>query len=174
MPGSRNRHNLTAAVSPCKWICGDNRLVHLDWKHRDSTGQSLSWETNSSSPSQEILHVLWSPKIHYRIHNSRLVVPILSRTDPVFLTTILIISPRLRPLFYVVSLTFPNPNPVCISRLPISATCTIHPFLDHRNIIWLEIKPTLVLLASSSLSRHAAFNLPGLPTSTRPLTWASP
>ena len=39
--------------------------------------QSPSWEANRFSASQEIPHILWNPKVHYRIYN------ILSQLDPV-------------------------------------------------------------------------------------------
>ena len=29
--------------------------------------QSHSWEANGSSASQEIIRILWGPKVHYRI-----------------------------------------------------------------------------------------------------------
>jgi hypothetical protein len=32
--------------------------------------QSPSWEANSHSASQEISHLLWNPKVHYRVQNS--------------------------------------------------------------------------------------------------------
>jgi hypothetical protein len=36
----------------------------------NSIEKSPSWGANSHSASQDILHLLWSPKVHYRVHRS--------------------------------------------------------------------------------------------------------
>ena len=48
-----------------------------------SMEQSPSWEANRFSASQEIPHILWNQKVHYRNYKRQPTVPILSQLDPI-------------------------------------------------------------------------------------------
>jgi hypothetical protein len=42
-----------------------------------------SWEANSFSASQDIYHILWNSKFHYRIYNNLPLVPLQSHMDAI-------------------------------------------------------------------------------------------
>ena len=49
--------------------------------------QSASWEAKRFSASQKIPHILWNPKVHYRIHKSQPTVPVPSQINALHATT---------------------------------------------------------------------------------------
>jgi hypothetical protein len=47
------------------------------------------WETDNHSANQEISCPLWNPKVHYRVHNSQILVPILNHLNSIHTLTLI-------------------------------------------------------------------------------------
>ena len=100
----------------------------------------FSWETNSSSASQEIPHILWYPMVCYHIHKHLPPFPILRLMNPMhacpshFLKINLKFSSHLSPGF----LNSPFPSGLSTNILhapllsPIHATCHTHPVFLYK------------------------------------------
>ena len=106
--------------------------IHISVLHNRSSlltysmQQSPSWEANWFSANQEILRILWNPKVHYRTHKRSPPVPILSQLHPVPTTpfhflkihlNIILPSTSLSPQWSL-SLRFPPPKPCAHLSLP--------------------------------------------------------
>jgi hypothetical protein len=94
-----------------------------------TTQQSPSWEANRFAASQEILHILPTPMVYYRIHKFPSLVPTLRQLSPVHITTshflkfhlnIMLPSMPVSPLVPFVQF-FPQ-KPCTPSLLPIGNT----------------------------------------------------
>ena len=62
-------------------------LTFIPYLLTHSMEQIPSWKANWFSGSQDILRILWNPKVHHRIHKCLPPVPILSQLDPVHTPT---------------------------------------------------------------------------------------
>jgi len=135
--------------------------------HRiNSLEQRPSWEVNSHSASQEIL-LLCSPEVHYRVHKSPPLVPILiqmlsGHAFPNCFPNIrfnIIFPSTPRSSERSIAFRFSNHNFLCISHIfhPCYIHLLFHPPLLHnpRNIWWIVHVVKLLIMQSSPISRHS-------------------
>jgi len=104
--------------------------------------QSASWEVNRFSASQEITHILWTPKVHCLIHKCQPPVPVLSQLDPVHAPT---------SHFLKIHLHIPFPSPRSYQRI---SPGTRHQFM-FRNMILFIYSELLAHRPTSTLEDHS-------------------
>ena len=92
------------------------------------------WEANPFSDCQDILRILWNPKVRYLIHKCPPPVPILIQLDLVHTPTSHLLKFHLNIILQSTPgspkqslfLKFPHQNPVYTSLFPIRSICPAH------------------------------------------------
>ena len=138
---------------------GNNLLTY-------SMEQSRSWEANRFSASQEILHILWNPKVHY---------PILSQFDPVHTPTsqFLKIHPPIKA-WVSHSVSFPQvspPKPCIRLSSPPNALHAPPILLYTRHILYFNIHCELVTSFGLYNSNFCNENNSGIWSSNIQMGW---
>jgi len=148
--------NITIAQVRIRHSCHQNKwtIFHEAEERRitNSMQHSPLWDANRSSASQEIPHIVWNPKVHYRIHKC----PVLSHISP---------APALPPLSHFLKIHFNiifssspmsstvpqvfHQNTVCPFHLP--HTCymprpSYSSWFDHPNNIWWGVQIIQLLI----------------------------
>jgi hypothetical protein len=119
------------------------------WGERNITNsmkENPSWEANNCSAGQEIPCLLWNPEVHFCVHRSPPVVPILSQINlmpafPLYLfkihSNILLLS-MLWSSQWSLSFRFSDQN-VCISHHSCACYILCPSWFDHPNNISYRI-----------------------------------
>ena len=104
-----------------------------------SMEQSPCWEANRFPASQEIPHISWNMKVHYRIQKCSPSVPILSQLDPAHIPTSHFLKIHLN---IILPSTPGSPKWSFSFRFPHQNLVSASPFPHRRYMPW----PSLILL----------------------------
>jgi hypothetical protein len=106
------------------------------------TKLSLSWKAANCATTQKIPRISWKAEVHYRVHKSPALVPILSHINPIHTIPFYLsyYPPTYVLVFLVVSFLLAFPLITFMHFLsPHSCymPCASHPpWLDHSNYTW--------------------------------------
>jgi len=107
--------------------CSLNMFIPTPWS-------SPSWEANSHLANQERYRLLWNPEVHYHVHKSPPVVPILNQMHPVHnfppnflrIHSVVIFACMPRSSEWSFPLMFPDQKFAQISHAPMHSSCPAH------------------------------------------------
>jgi len=119
--------------------------------------QCPPWEANSQSASEEIPHTLWNPQVHYHVHKSPSLVPVLSQMHPVHtlptyfpkIQTNIVLPFMPQSSKWSLPFRFSTQNIVCISHLshPCYMPLPFHP-------PWWRVQGMNLLIMQSFQASH--------------------
>jgi hypothetical protein len=95
---------------------------------------STSWESANCAATQELLRTLWNLEVHYCVHKSPPLVPILSHIYPIHTTPSyhskthfnMVHTPMFWSSQWSLSFWLSHQYSICIPLIPIRATCPAH------------------------------------------------
>jgi hypothetical protein len=156
-----------------QWLSWNWFNLNTEITKTDSTETSLSWDAASCAATQEFPNILWSLNIHYCVHKSPPLVPILSQINPGHTTPSYLYKMHLKLsttyvlVLLVISFLFAFPPKFYMhSSYPHSCYMSCP---SHYNYIWETVQVMKLLIMQLSQISYHFIHLPSKYSSQHPV-----